>query len=59
MKQSYESKIQDLSNQITQSKTSSNNQVTSPTQREANLVNPSLPALEEPIFDKSDCAIDP
>lgn len=59
MKQSYESKIQGLNNQLSQSKSSINTQVTYPLQREAICINPLLPVNEESIFDKSDCAIDP
>ncbi len=56
MKKTYESKIQDLNNQLQQSKSSSNSQVPVFTKKVA-VASPAV--IEEPIFDKSDCAIDP
>ena len=51
MKQMYEAQIQDLINQLTQAKT----KATVSTQ----IVPIPPPVIEEPMFDKSDCAIDP
>ena len=59
MKQSYESQIQQLNNQLKQHQSSSNSQVAVTTQKVAIPANPTPSTIEEPIFDKSDCSNDP
>jgi hypothetical protein len=59
MKQSYESQIQQLKNQLNKVQSSSNSQVVVSTQRVAIPVIPTPPVIEEPIFNESDCSTDP
>jgi hypothetical protein len=59
MKQSYESQIQQLNNQLKQHQSSSNSQVAVITQKVPIPANPISPVIEEPILDKSECSNDP